>query len=123
MCVQKVAIVAILMYLLGAKNKLQSPSINPSKSYMSSLCAKSLRRLLQMNKELAYYMSLPYSITLTPVSLEDVGGWLALIPQLKDCISDGDTKEEALHNIEEAKELWLEGALEDDIPIPEPTFA
>jgi len=76
-----------------------------------------------MNKDLAYYMSLPYTITLTPVSPEDGGGWLALIPQLKGCISGGDSKEEALRNIEEAKELWLGGALEDDIPIPEATFA
>jgi len=76
-----------------------------------------------VNKDLAYYISLPYTITLTPVSPEDGGGWLALIPQLEGCISGGDTKEEALQNIEEAKELWLEGALEEDIPIPEPTFA
>jgi predicted RNase H-like HicB family nuclease len=30
------------------------------------------------------------------------------VPSLPGCISEGDTKEEALENIKEAKELYLE---------------
>lgn len=38
----------------------------------------------------------------------DVGGYTVTIPELPGCISEGDTFEEALHNIQEAAELYLE---------------
>ena len=33
----------------------------------------------------------------------------------------GDSQEEALTMLDEAKEFWLETALEEGIPIPKPT--
>ena len=42
------------------------------------------------------------------------GGYTALVPSLPGCISEGDTKEEAIKNIQEAIELYLE-AIDDDI--------
>ena len=72
-----------------------------------------------MNKTLEYYLSLRYDIHLE--GLEE-GGYLATIPLLKGCMSGGDTPAEAVTHLEEAKELWLEGALDDDIPIPEPQY-
>jgi len=42
------------------------------------------------------------------------GGYTAIVPSLPGCISEGDTKEEALKNIKEAIELYLE-PVEDDI--------
>ena len=36
------------------------------------------------------------------------GGFTALVPALPGCISEGDTREEALRNIEEAIRLYLE---------------
>lgn len=36
------------------------------------------------------------------------GGYTVYVPSLKGCISQGDTKEEALKNIKEAIELYLE---------------
>ncbi len=42
------------------------------------------------------------------------GGYTALVPSLPGCISEGDTKEEALKNIQEATLLYLE-AVDDDI--------
>lgn len=46
-------------------------------------------------------------------------GWLvATCPSLPPCISQGKTKEEALANIKEAIELYLEVAQEDNDPIP-----
>jgi predicted RNase H-like HicB family nuclease len=42
------------------------------------------------------------------------GGYTALVPALPGCISEGDTKEAALHNIREAIDLYLE-PVEDDL--------
>ncbi|MGE0086544.1 MAG: type II toxin-antitoxin system HicB family antitoxin [Desulfococcaceae bacterium] len=42
------------------------------------------------------------------------GGYTVYVPGLPGCISEGDTKEEALSNIREAIELYLEPA-EDDM--------
>ncbi len=36
------------------------------------------------------------------------GGYTVYVPALQGCISEGDTKEEALENIKEAIELYLE---------------
>ena len=41
------------------------------------------------------------------------GGYTAIVPSLPGCISEGETKEEALKNIREAIELYLE-PVEDD---------
>ncbi len=38
----------------------------------------------------------------------DEGGYTAYVPSLPGCISEGDTAEEALANIREAAELYLE---------------
>lgn len=42
------------------------------------------------------------------------GGYTAHVPGLPGCISEGDTREEALQNIREAIDLYLE-AVEDDL--------
>ncbi len=41
------------------------------------------------------------------------GGYTVLVPSLPGCISEGDTKEEAVTNIKEAIALYLE-PVEDD---------
>lgn len=51
-----------------------------------------------------------FKVVLEP---SDEGGFTAYIPSLPGCISEGDTVEEALKNIEEAAELYLE-PVEDD---------
>ncbi|MEK6985308.1 MAG: type II toxin-antitoxin system HicB family antitoxin [Candidatus Thermoplasmatota archaeon] len=38
----------------------------------------------------------------------DEGGYTVFVPALPGCISEGDTREEALRNIKEAIELYLE---------------
>lgn len=45
------------------------------------------------------------------------GGFTALVPALPGCISEGATREEALKNIREAIELYLE-PVEDDQAFP-----
>lgn len=42
------------------------------------------------------------------------GGFTAIVPSLPGCISEGDTRDDALKNIREAIELYLE-PVEDDL--------
>jgi len=44
------------------------------------------------------------------------GGFTAVVPALPGCISEGDTREEALRNIREAIELYLEPVEDDVLP-------
>lgn len=46
------------------------------------------------------------------------GGFTAYVPSLPGCISEGDTKEEALENIKEAIKLYLEPADDDMTLVP-----
>ena len=47
---------------------------------------------------------------------EESGGCSVTIPALPGCISQGDTFEQALSNIKEAAELYLEDLKESEIP-------
>jgi predicted RNase H-like HicB family nuclease len=53
----------------------------------------------------------------TEVILEpsDDGGFTLFVPSLPGCISEGDTREEALKNIRDAIELYLEPVDEDHL--------
>jgi predicted RNase H-like HicB family nuclease len=50
------------------------------------------------------------------------GGWVAEVPSLPGCFSQGDTKEEAVENIRDAIETWIAGARESGMAVPEETF-
>ena len=47
---------------------------------------------------------------------EDAGGYSVEIPALPGCVSQGETFEEALANIKEAAELYVEDLKESEIP-------
>ncbi|TSC86615.1 MAG: hypothetical protein G01um10147_827 [Microgenomates group bacterium Gr01-1014_7] len=47
---------------------------------------------------------------------DPTGGFTATIPALPGCISEGDSFEEALTNIKEAAELYLEDLKRSEIP-------
>lgn len=49
---------------------------------------------------------------------EKNGGFTVTIPALPGCISEGDTFEDALHNIQEAASLYLEVMRKRNIGIP-----
>ncbi len=50
------------------------------------------------------------------------GYWVAECPSLPGCFSQGDTKEEAIANIKEAIEVFIEALEEDNLPVPEDHF-
>ncbi|MDO9580433.1 MAG: toxin-antitoxin system HicB family antitoxin [Bacteroidales bacterium] len=70
-----------------------------------------------MNKDINYYLSLPYT---REIIQEPEGGWFVRIKELPGCMSQGDTQEEALRMINDAMLGWLEIELEDGESIPEP---
>jgi len=55
------------------------------------------------------------SVVLEP---SEEGGYTAIVPALPGCISDGYTREEALINIQEAIELYLEPIYDDAVFSP-----
>jgi antitoxin HicB len=63
---------------------------------------------------------LRYSIVVEPLSEADGGGFVAFVPDLPGCMSDGETPEEALANIRDAIEEWKAAArdLGHEIPAP-----
>jgi antitoxin HicB len=71
----------------------------------------------QERKPLKYYCSLKYPVTLHPAP---EGGYAVEIEDLPGCISQGETLEEAMKMIEEARQLWLESVYEDGVDIPLP---
>ncbi len=66
-------------------------------------------------------MTLDYAIRIEPLSDEDGGGYLALVPDLPGCMSDGETPEEALRNVQDAIASWIEAAREWNRDVPRPT--
>jgi predicted RNase H-like HicB family nuclease len=50
---------------------------------------------------------------------EDDGGYVVTVPVLPGCVSQGDTREEAMRNIEEAIELYVEDmrAAGESVPV------
>jgi predicted RNase H-like HicB family nuclease len=53
---------------------------------------------------------------------EEDGGYIADIPDLKYCSAFGKSRQEALAEVENAKELWLETARQEGKPIPRPRY-
>ena len=45
-------------------------------------------------------------------------GYVAYVPALKGCVSQGKTKAEVMRNIKEAMEAYVEALFEDGLPVP-----
>jgi predicted RNase H-like HicB family nuclease len=50
---------------------------------------------------------------------DEDGIWIAEVPSLHGCVSDEPTREEALENVKEAIELWIEDALAHGEEVPQ----
>lgn len=78
---------------------------------------KLLNRLLTGSKNVRFDMQ-DYFISIF-YSAED-GGYIADIPDLRYCSAFGRTPDEALREVQIAKEAWIEAAKAGDKPIPRP---
>jgi len=45
-------------------------------------------------------------------------GYVVYCPALKGCVSQGETKEDALKNIKEAMEVYIEALVGNGLPVP-----
>jgi antitoxin HicB len=70
-----------------------------------------------MVKDLGYYLSLDYPVT---ISYDTDEGYYANIEALGVCSGVGETAAEAYDSAMESKRLWIEAALDEGLPIPEP---
>ena len=69
-------------------------------------------------KILNYYMNQDYRMEIYEDHEE--GGYTVAFPELRGCLTCGDTLEQAIENAQDAKRCWIEAALEEGIKIPEP---
>lgn len=69
------------------------------------------------DKKLKDYMKLPYTVML---KRDEEGDFVARIKEFEGCVADGQDEMEALGNLEQVKELWIETALKANQPIPLP---
>ena len=65
-------------------------------------------------------MRATYKVVIEPLSEDDGGGFLATVPELPGCMSDGETRAEALTNVEDAIATWIHCARKMGQAIPEP---
>lgn len=75
-----------------------------------------------MQKAIDYYLNLPYKIEIITIPPEEGGGFMARLPQFGELgiVGDGETQEEALHDLEESKRARFQYYLDNYMSIPEP---
>lgn len=68
-------------------------------------------------KPLGFYLDLRYPFTIYPA---EEGGFVAEVQELPGCMTQGETIEEVVEFIEDARRSWIEAAYQDgqDIPLP-----
>ncbi|HEX9965792.1 MAG TPA: type II toxin-antitoxin system HicB family antitoxin [Allosphingosinicella sp.] len=64
-----------------------------------------------------------YEVTIRPLLVSEGGGFLALVPELPGCKSDGETPQQALENVYDAIACWIEAAEEMGRSVPQPKRA
>jgi predicted RNase H-like HicB family nuclease len=64
---------------------------------------------------------LTYPIVIEPLPSLEGGGFLALVPDLPGCMSDGASPEEAVTNVLDAIDTWIEAANDLGHAVPAPS--
>jgi antitoxin HicB len=75
---------------------------------------------MKKSKNFTYYSNLNYPVTILEKIDNKTTYFEAEIPDLTGCRASGKTIEEALKNLEEAKNVWLKFSLKKNLRIPEP---
>lgn len=70
-----------------------------------------------MSQTLEHYMSLHYPVKLIP---RENGSYFAIHPDLQGCMAQGATADEAVRNLRDSREVWIEARLKGGHAIPEP---
>jgi antitoxin HicB len=61
-----------------------------------------------------------YRMVIERLAPEDGGGFVATAPELPGCMSDGETRDEAMANLDDAIGAWIAEARALGRPVPEP---
>jgi len=64
---------------------------------------------------------LEYPVIIEPLPEDEGGGFIALMPDLPGCMSDGETPEAALASVQDAATAWIEEATALGRPVPPPS--
>lgn len=59
-----------------------------------------------------------YRVFVEPLAPHLGGGFVSYAPDLKGCVSDGETPEEALSSIYDAIACWIDTAIENGQAVP-----
>lgn len=72
-------------------------------------------------KPVEYYLGLPYTIELVnDTSDADNPVWFAAVRELRGCMTEADSFDEAVRQIRDAMHVWITDALESGDEVPEP---
>ncbi len=74
----------------------------------------------QMSKTVEDYLKLPYTIEIFRDETDDEAGWVARVVELPGCMTQGESFPELAEMLDDAMRTWIESALADGDPIPEP---
>jgi antitoxin HicB len=77
----------------------------------------SIARPAMSTKNSSYYLSLTYPIEIRE---GERGGYFVTNPDLDGCMAEGVSLEEAVANLADSRELWIEARLEKGYTVPEP---
>ncbi|SDD29215.1 Predicted nuclease of the RNAse H fold, HicB family [Paenibacillus sp. UNCCL117] len=77
-------------------------------------------KFMKNQKDVAYYLSLPYTFQVRRVEEDSKGRYWANVKELDGCHTSGDTWEEAYADLQEVLKDHIEIKLEHGDPIPEP---
>jgi predicted RNase H-like HicB family nuclease len=64
---------------------------------------------------------LEYPVIIEPLPQDDSGGFVALVPDLPGCMSDGETAQAALASVMDAVDAWIDEAKALGRTIPPPS--
>jgi predicted RNase H-like HicB family nuclease len=71
--------------------------------------------------DVSQYVDLPYEVEIKPESYEDGRMcYVASHPELPGCMSHGDTEDEAIASLREARELYIASLVDDGFDVPRP---